>query len=97
MQIKISRIEILPVEPRNGLLALCSFVINNAFYVGDVAIYSRLNGSGYRLSYPFKKIGDTKISMVHPINREATSEVERQVINKYLELITKITQDRQNG
>lgn len=90
MEISLSEIQILPVKPRNGLLAFCSFVINNAFYVGDVAIYSRLDGSGYRLVYPIKVLPNgLKINCFYPINRESALALENQVIQLFLELAEK--------
>lgn len=92
MQIILSEIQILPVKPHNGLLAFCSFVINNSFYVGDVAIYSRLDYSGYRLAYPIKILSNgAKINCFHPINREVAKAIEEQIINAFLELIQKTT------
>ncbi len=48
---KLSEIEITPIKPRQGLLAFCSFVINEQFYVGDVAIYSRLDGNDRKVNH----------------------------------------------
>jgi stage V sporulation protein G len=90
MQIILSEIQILPIKPHNGLLAFCSFIINDSFYVADVAIYSRLNANGYRLAYPIKVLHNgVKINCFHPINRQVAQEIEEQVIKKYLELIKK--------
>ena len=89
-EIVISEIQIIPIKPRNGLLAFCSFVINNHFYVGDVAIYSRLDG-GYRLVYPAKVlISGIKVNCFHPLNSVVASEIEKQVTNAFLELIEKV-------
>lgn len=90
MNIILSEISVTPIKPRDGLLAFCSFVINNAFYVGDVAIYSRLDGKGYRLAYPFKTLlKGARINCFHPINREVAQTIEKQVINRFLELTEK--------
>lgn len=89
-EIMLSEIQIIPVKPRNGLLAFCSFVINNSFYVGDVAIYSRLNGSGYRLTYPVKVLSNgLKVNCFHPINKQSAQAIEQQVISAFLELTEK--------
>lgn len=89
-EIVISEIQITPIKPRNGLLAFCSFVINNCFYVGDVAIYSRLDG-GYRLVYPAKVlISGIKVNCFHPLNSEVSSVIEKQVTEAFLELIEKV-------
>lgn len=88
MKIQLSEIQIQPIKPKNGLLAFCSFVINNSFYVGSVAIYSRLDGDGYRLAYPIKALHNgAKINCFHPINHEASDAIEKQVVEAFLQLI----------
>lgn len=90
MEINLSEIQIVPVKPRNGLLAFVSFVLNKAFYIGDVAIYSRLNQEGYRLVYPIKVLPNgLKIHCFHPINRQSAQAIEEQVIKEFLELTEK--------
>ena len=92
MEINLSEIQIIPIKPRNGLLAFVSFVLNNSFYIGDVAIYSRLNQEGYRLVYPIKVLPNgVKINCFHPINRQAAQAIEEQVIKAFLELAEKAT------
>jgi DNA-binding cell septation regulator SpoVG len=87
----INEIQIIPIKPHNGLLGFCSFVINSAFFVGDVAIYSRLDGNGYRLVYPLKILANgAKINAFHPINKEATTLIERRVTEAYVNLIEKV-------
>jgi len=92
MEVNLSEIQIVPVKPRSGLLAFASFVLNNAFYVGDIAIYSRLDGEGYRLAYPIKILTNgAKINCFHPINRQSAQAIEEQVIKVYLGFIQKAT------
>ena len=57
---KLTEIQIVPVKPKDGLIAFVSFVINDSFFVGDVAIYSRLNQESYRLVYPIKTLFNLK-------------------------------------
>lgn len=90
MEINLSEIQIVPVKPRNGLLAFVSFVLNDSFYMGDIAIYSRLNQEGYRLVYPIKVLPNgLKINCFHPINKEVAETIEEQVIEAFLEFIEK--------
>lgn len=51
-EIVISEIQIIPVKPKNGLIGFASCVVNNQLYLGSIAIYTRPDGSGYRLVYP---------------------------------------------
>lgn len=85
----ISEIQILPVKPNNGLIAFISFVINNQFYVGNVALYtSPSSADGYRLVYPIKMLPNGKeIHCVHPINRETGEQVKGIIVAKYQEIM----------
>ena len=90
-EIVISEIQVIPVKPRNGLLAFCSFILNNSFYVGDIAIYSRLDGSGYRLVFPEKILSNgLKINCCHPINKETTYFIEKKVTTAFNILLNKL-------
>lgn len=89
-EIAISEIQIIPIKPHNGLLAFVSFVLNNSFYVGDIALYSRLDGTGYRLVYPIKILPNgLKINCFHPINYKTTQIIEEQITNKFIKLLKK--------
>lgn len=83
---KISEIQVIPVKPRDGLIGFASFVLDEKYYVGSVAIYTRLNGSGFRLVYPTKKVGEKNINVFHPINSEVGKAIDEAVINKVNEL-----------
>ena len=86
--IVLSEIQIVPVKPQDGLLAFSSFVLNNSFFVGDVAIYSRLNEPGYRLVYPLRVLKNgAKIQCFHPINKEAARAIEEPTYNYYEKLM----------
>ena len=92
MTIKLSEIQIVPVKPNNGLVAFVSFVINDSFFVGDVAIYSRIDQQGYRLVYPAKTLfNGLKINCFKPINKPVADEIERQVLGEFGKLIEKAT------
>ena len=84
--IRISEIELIPIKPTGGLIGFASFVIDGRFYIGSVAIYTRLDGSGYRLVYPTKKVGSKNVNVFHPINKEASKTIDEAVMNKINEL-----------
>lgn len=91
MKIILSEIQILPVKPQNGLVAFASFVLNGQFYIGNVAIYTTIDGCDYRLVYPDKNLPNgKKINLFHPISREAGESIKEVVINKYKEFIMDI-------
>lgn len=90
MTIKLTEIQIAPVRFRKGLVAFASFVLNDSFFVGDIAIYSRIDQCGYRLVYPTRVLfNGAKINAFKPIHREVADEIEGQVISHFEKLIEK--------
>ena len=85
---KITEISIMPVRPKNGLVAIASFVMDEKVYVGSIAIYTTKEG-GYRLSYPIKKIGDSRWHIFRPISKEVSDEIEKAILSTYENLLTK--------
>ena len=84
--LKISEINVIPVKPHEGLIGFASFVLDEKYYVGSVAIYTKLDGTGYRLVYPAKKVGVKNVNIFHPISFEVGKIIDEAVINKINEL-----------
>lgn len=81
-ELKVSEIEIIPIKPKQGLVAFTSCVINNQFYIGNIAIYTTFNENEFRLVYPTKILPNGKVvNCIHPINKE-TGENMRKAISK---------------
>lgn len=90
-EILVSEIQIIPVKPKEGLVAFASCVVNSQFYIGNIAIYTRPNGQDYRLVYPCKVLSNgKKINRFHPINRQSADQLTRQIIGIYLDLTEKV-------
>lgn len=83
---KISEIQVIPVKPKDGLIGFASFVLEEKYYVSSVAIYTRLDGSGYRLVYPTKLVGNKNVNIFHPINNEVGKVIDEAVTNKINEI-----------
>ena len=90
-ELYISEIQIIPVKPRDGLVAFACCVVNNALYIGNIAIYTfPTNPEGYRLVYPVKVLPNGKeIHCVHPINKGAGELISKAIIGKFREIISK--------
>ena len=89
-QITISEIQIIPVKPKNGLVAFVSFILNESLFVSSVAIYTRLeNPDQYRLVYPSKQIGNKDTRILYPIKKEVGGYIEKQVSDQYNKLFKK--------
>ena len=84
---KVSEVTIIPIKPKNGLVALASCVLDNKIYLGSIGIYTKLKG-GYRLTYPNKKVGENAINLYHPITKETGDAVEKAIVEKYEELMS---------
>ncbi len=79
---KISEVNITPVKPQGGLVAFASLVLDDCLYLGSIGVYTRLDGTGYRLTYPTKKIGDRGLNIYHPINQMLAKDIEKAVLDK---------------
>ena len=88
---KIIEIQITPIQPKDGLVAFASVVVENSLYLGFIGVYTRLDGTGYRLTYPTKKIWDKSINIYHPINRETSRAIEEAVFSKLKEIFNNQT------
>jgi len=82
----IKEIAIIPLKPKDGLIALASCIVDEKLYIGSIGIYTKLKG-GYRLTYPTKKIGENSINIYHPINKEIGDIIEKAIIEQYEELM----------
>ena len=91
--LKISEIQVIPVKPKEGLVAFASCIVNKALYIGNIAIYtSPSTQEGFRLVYPVKTLPNGKeINCVHPINKEAGEAILKEIIRKFREVILKAT------
>lgn len=94
-EIVVSEIQIIPIKPKDGLVAFASCVINNQFYLGNIGIYtSPTSPDGFRLVFPAKTLPTGKqIQSVYPINREAYEVVKKAIIQKFEELMNKVNRE----
>ena len=80
----INEIQLIPVKPKDGLIAFCSFVLFDSLYCSSVGVFTRPSG-GYRLVYPTKRVGTRDIDIYYPVTREIGLVIEEEV--------TKVIQD----
>jgi DNA-binding cell septation regulator SpoVG len=87
-EIRVTEVQIIPVRPRDGLVAFASCVINGAFYAGNIAIHtSTMAPDGLRLVYPDKTLPNGKvINCFHPITKEAGEKIKKAIVSKYLDI-----------
>lgn len=78
----IDKVEIVPIQPKNGLVAFASFTFQKAIRCTSVTIHTRPEG-GFRLLYPTKNVGGRDFGVFYPINREVGKAIENEVVKKY--------------
>lgn len=81
--------DIVFVKPKDGLIAFASVVLDDQLYLGGIAIHSKLDGSGYRLTYPTRKVGETQFNLFHPIRKSLGCSIEYAIIEKLKNVVRK--------
>lgn len=85
---EITEIQIVPIKPNDGLVAMASVVIGDALYLGSIGIHTKLNGSGYRITYPTKIVSGRSLNIYHPINRVMAKAIEQAILAKAEEVLS---------
>jgi len=90
-ELRISEVQIIPVNPKDGLIAFASCVINNSIYIGSIAIYtSPSKPDDFRLVFPSKTLPNGKeINIFHPINKKSGELISKAIIGKFREVMSK--------
>lgn len=94
--LSVSKIQIIPIQPKDGLVAFASAVINDHLAIGNIAIFTSPNSSdGFRLVYP-TKISSTgkQLNCFCPITREAGDALHAAIISEYKRLLEKLNAPR---
>ena len=89
MKQRLTEIEIVPIKAKEGLVGFASLILDNEFYFGSIGIHTKLDGSGFRLTYPTKLVGIKQLNIYHPISKEASRMIEEAVITKFKEVMKK--------
>jgi hypothetical protein len=77
---------------KDGLIAFASLVINGDVYLSSIGIHKKLDGSGYRITYPSKG----SHSVFYPINRMAGQAIEEAIFKKLKEVMKKVIEPCSN-
>lgn len=83
---RVTEVQIKVIKPKDGLLAFASLVLDESLYISSIGIFSKLNGNGYRITYPTKKVGDIDLQIFHPITKELGQEIEEAIVTKTKEI-----------
>ena len=88
-----TEIQIELIKPNNGLIGFASLVVDGNIYLSSIAIHKKLSSSGYRLTYPSKG----KFAIFHPINKEASNQIEQAIFAKLKDVMKKVKSDVQES
>lgn len=79
---QVSEVQLVPVKPDEGLIAFATCVLDGAYYIGSIAVFTKIGG-GIRLVFPTKIVGQRQMHIHHPITREMHDLIHRAVEEKY--------------
>jgi DNA-binding cell septation regulator SpoVG len=86
---QVTEVDIAFIKPKDGLIAFASVVLDDQLYLSGIAIQSKLAGTGYRLTYPTRKVGNAQVSIFHPIRRPVGLAIEHAVLEKLKNVVSK--------
>lgn len=84
---RITEVQIIPIKPKDGLVAMASIVFDDVLYLGSIGIHTRRDGSGFRITYPTKKLGQKDFNIYHPINRQVGQIIEEAILARATEVL----------
>ena len=86
---KITEVRVTPLnQPKAGLLAFASVVLDDALVLNSIGIYARKDGAGYRITYPTKASRSHDCYVYRPINEEMGTAIALAVLNKASTLLS---------
>ncbi len=88
----ITDIQIRFIREYKGLFAFARIVLNNALVIDGIGIHHKLDGSGYRLTYPTKQQSHgPSITIAHPIQSNLSKAIELDIFQKVVTLQKDVT------
>jgi stage V sporulation protein G len=91
--VQVSEVRINLIKPQDGLIAFASMVVNGDLYLTGIAIHRKLDRSGFRLTYPNRKVSQQSFDIFHPINRKAGRVIEDAVLAALKDVLNRLGRD----
>jgi len=83
---KITEVKIYPVEDGGRLKAYATMVFDDRFIIRDLKVIE--GDKGFFISMPSRKRKDGSFrDIVHPLNSETRSEIEKTIVDEYKKLL----------
>ena len=79
---QITEIQIVPIKPNNGLVAIASVIVADCLYLGSIGVHTKLDGNGYRITYPTKSLNGKNFNVFHPIRKDVALAIGRAIVAK---------------
>lgn len=86
---RVTEINITFIKPKDSLIGFASVVLDDAIYLSSIGIHTRLDGGGYRLTFPSKKSGHQQFQIFHPIRKDVGAAIERAIFDKLKDVMSK--------
>ncbi len=86
---KVTEVDIAFVKPREGLIAFASVVLDDELYLSGIAIHQTFVGSGHRLTYPTRRVGEAQFNLFHPIRKPIGTAIEQAIFDKLNDVVSK--------
>jgi stage V sporulation protein G len=87
----VAEVQITLIKPHDGLIGFANLVWGGCLFLGSIGIHQKLDGSGYRLTYPTRKVGTQNLTLFHPISRQASTAVEQAVFSKLKDVMKNVS------
>src|SRR3984893_1478699 len=89
MKMQVTEVDIAFAKQRDGLVAFASVVLDDQVFLSGISIHQKLVGSGYRLTYPTRKVGEVQFNVFHPIRKPIGLAIERAIFDKLKNVASK--------
>lgn len=94
----VTEINIYPLKPKGGLVAFGSCLFAERLSLNSIAIYTKPDGSGYRLVYPSKMLPNGKqINLFYPIDKATGKTIEHVIIRTFEDLMKKSRESEESN
>ena len=91
---RVTEVNITFIKPKDSLIGFASVVLDDAIYLSSIGIHMRLDGGGYRLTFPSKKSGQQQFQIFHPIRKDVGAAIERAIFDKLKDVMNHARYDR---
>lgn len=89
MPLNITNVWINLIKPKSGIVGFACLTIDRSLHLSGIAIHERLDGNGYRLTYPTRKRGDHQTDIFHPLNITASKQIETAIFSRLKDVLAK--------